>query len=123
MPRDLEWKLENHRESQRRRDAGLPVWDMTIRLGDLAHNKDMTFEDRRDATVKRIRDSGWVERAEPINDANPEFGGGPLDRVLEELAEAYDPEEFAELWDDICDRADAPYEGSVRVFLDTVSHP
>jgi hypothetical protein len=59
----------------------------------------MTFEEKRDAIIGRIRESGWQSE--------------DLDNALGELAEAEDAADFDEVWDLIYDLADEE-----RVWID-----
>lgn len=77
-------------------------WRMTVHLIDVFHNQDMTYEERRDAIIGRLR-TKWVEA-----------DGGPLDRTIEDLADAIDVEEFDDVWAEILERADVD-----RVWLAT----
>lgn len=108
MPRTIESILENHRISQARRDAGQPVWDYTVRLPRMSGEGE--YAPQRDALVAALRASAWIKR----------WGsdGGPLDQLVEELAETVDVEEFADVMDAICDYADAE---PGRAFLDFAS--
>lgn len=108
MPRTIKSILENHRISQARRDEGRPVWDYTVRLPRV--DADEPYETQRNALVAALRDSAWIKR----------WGsdGGPLDQLVEELADTVDVEEFADVMDAICDYADAEHG---RAFLDFTS--
>lgn len=77
-------------------------WRMTVHLIDVFHNQAMTYEQRRDAIIERLRRQ-WVPS-----------DGGPLDRTVEDLADAIDVEEFDDVWSEILDRADVD-----RVWLAT----
>jgi hypothetical protein len=89
-----------------RRRAGQPVWDRTIRLGDVFHNEAMSFEERRDAIVRRLRDSRWLRDHDE---------GDELHQFIEELADTADKTEFNGPWDEIYDIADVE-----RVWIDTM---
>jgi hypothetical protein len=103
MPDSPDHRAAMHQLAQQRRKDGLPRWDRTIQLGDVFHNEDMTFEQRRDAIVARVRESGW--RID-----------GVLEDLLEELSDAEDSEEFGEQWDEIYDLADED-----RVWIETIA--
>ena len=60
MPDSVEHRVEMHRLATERRSQGKPIWDRKIRLADVFHNDALTFEQQRDAIVKRIRSSGWI---------------------------------------------------------------
>jgi hypothetical protein len=72
-------------------------WAYTIRLADVFHNETMTFEQRRDAIVGRLRTSKWYQAAGVDSD---------LHVLLEELGEVEDKAGFDELWSDVYDLAD-----------------
>lgn len=103
MPRDIEHIVDTHRAAQKRRAAGLPVWDRTIDLRPVWRNENLTFEQRRDAIVKRIRNSGWI-----TDDSLH------LDGLVEELGDVEAVDEFDAVWDAIYDEAD-----SDRVWIQT----
>lgn len=96
MPRDIEQIVETHRAARERVAAGLPVWDRRINLADIFRNEDMTFEQRRDAIVKRIRNSGWITE-----------DSYTLADLVEELGDAESADEFDAVWDEIYNQADA----------------
>jgi hypothetical protein len=83
----------------------MPVWYETVRLSDVFHNEEMTFEQRRDEIVRRLRASSWVKCADD-NDVLP--------NLIDELKNAADVDEFDTVWDVIYDYADAD-----RVWIDT----
>jgi hypothetical protein len=97
MPNTADHRAEMHRLATQRRDAGKPIWDRRINLRDVWRNQDMTFEERRDAVVRRLRSSGWMATHED---------GDILHQLVEELAEAQDADEFDAPWDAIYDEAD-----------------
>lgn len=78
----------------------MPVWLDRIELGDVWRNEEMTFEQRRDVVVSRLRESDWFKCYE-------EAGEGELLSVVEELADAVDFEDFNYPWNYIYDIADA----------------
>ncbi len=80
----------------------MPHWAKTIRLGDVFHNDNLTFEQRRDRIVRKIRRSGWP-------DDNPHVA-----RLVDELAEADGVNYFDGVWTAIYDEANAD-----RVWIDT----
>jgi hypothetical protein len=103
MPRTIDGILASHRAAAERRAQGRPIWDRKIQLRDIFHNDELTFEQRRDAIVRRIESSGWPGRSET------------LAMLLEELADVVDAEEFDGVWDAIYDEADVD-----RVWISTV---
>jgi hypothetical protein len=105
MPSSVEHKVEMHRLARERQAAGLPVWDRKIRLADVFRNPDMTFEERRDAIVARLRASVWLKGYDEDSD---------LTQFVDEMSEAADVEEFDGVWDFIYDIADAD-----RVWIET----
>jgi hypothetical protein len=98
MSRTIEGIVDAHRVASERRAAGRPIWDERVNLRDVFHNEAMTFEERRDVIVARLRRSRWVRGMDEY-DAVPQ--------LLEELAETSDGDEFDGPWDEIYDYADA----------------
>jgi hypothetical protein len=84
-------------------------WLKKIPLGDVFHNEEMTFEQRRDETVRRLRSSGWLTMTADDFD---------LSDMFDELGETRDGNEFDEVWDRIYDQAD--YD---RVWIGTLDQP
>ncbi len=95
--------------AQQRRDAGKPVWDRKISLGDVFHNDEMTFTERRDAIVARIKGSGWMK----LHEHDSEF-----ETILEQMSSMDDPDDFDYWWDELYDYAD-----DERVWIDTTTNP
>ncbi len=92
-----EYRAALHSLVEERRQAGQPVWAKTIRLGTVWKNPDLTFEQRRDAIVRRLRASGWLEHS----DFDDELGA-----VIDELAGSADPDAFDSTWNDLYILAD-----------------
>ena len=107
MPDTAEHRADMYRLASQRRAAGKPIWDRKIRLGDVFHNDDLTFEQKRDLIVSRIRTSGWLKGCDEYDD---------LVMFVEELSETTTAAEFDGPWDEIYDIADAE-----RVWIDTMS--
>ena len=103
MPRTIEHIVETHQIAAARRAAGQDIWDRRIRLSDIFHNTEMSFEERRDAIVLRIRNSRWADENETVAE------------LLGELADTETEDEFNGPWDAIYDEAD--YD---RVWIATV---
>lgn len=103
MPRDIEHRVDMLHLAQDRRDAGRPIWDRTIQVGDLFHNEGLEDHDRRDQIVQRVRDSGWPALNETVQE------------LVDELAEVTSEDEFNAVWDLIYDEAD--YD---RVWIETI---
>ena len=82
-------------------------WALTIPLSDLWRNEGISFEERRNQVVDRIRKSRWVKLT-----AYPDTLHGHLN----DLKASEDVAEFDDWWDEIYDLAD-----SDRVWLDTTS--
>lgn len=97
MNRNIEHIVATHRLAAERRAAGRPVWDYHINLSDVFHNEAMSFEERRDAIVARLRASRWFTDAEE---------GGELHQYVEELADTVDGDDFDCPMDAIYDLAD-----------------
>lgn len=107
MPDTAEHRAEMHRIASERRAQGKPIWDRKIRLGDVFHNDALTFEQKRDTIVTRIRNSGWLKGRDEFDE---------LVLAVEELAESDNVNWFDSVWSLIYDIAD--YD---RVWIDTIS--
>jgi hypothetical protein len=94
MPRTIESIVESHRAATELRKAGRPIWTYKVILKDIFHNDDLTFEQRRDAIVRRLRKSPWAK------------DNYTLSEYLDELADAEDADDFDYVWDAIYDEAD-----------------
>ena len=105
MPDTVEHRVKMHRLSRARHAAGLPVWDRRINFADVFHNDAMTFTERRDTIVRRLRASRWLEGRDELDE---------LVRLVDELADTQDGDEFDGPWDGIYDHAD--YD---RVWINT----
>jgi hypothetical protein len=92
----------------------MPTWQKKVLLGDVFRNEDMTFEQRRDVIVHRLRGSGWIRMIGGVDS----FKGMNLDELFEQLGEAPEPDDFDIVWDEIYNQADWD-----RVWIDTVSKP
>lgn len=77
-----------------------------IELGDIFENEDLSFPERRDSIVTRIREDQFVLN----HDDKDELLG-----LVDELQEAVDSEDFDQVWDEIYDWADVNL-----VWIDTV---
>lgn len=97
MSNTVEHKVEMFRLAQERLAAGKPVWDRKIRLADVFRNEAMTFEERRDAIVARLRASMWFKGYDEYDE---------LPQLVEELSEVPDADAFDCVWDCIYDVAD-----------------
>ena len=82
-------------------------WLETVRLGDVWRNESMTFEQRRDEIVRRVKASNWYRST----DSSVE-----LPDVVDDLAHATDASRFDFAWRYLYDIADWD-----RVWIDTVS--
>lgn len=92
MTDKAEHRAAMHSLATERRAAGLPAWDKRINLADVFHNQDLTFEQRRDAIVKRIYGSGW--------------NSDEAYTLAADLADTQNAEEFDEVWNAVYDLAD-----------------
>ena len=86
----------------------MPTWHFTVYLGDIWKVPGLSFEQQRDGVVERLRASGWI--------AQKGSDGGPLDRLVDELADAQDTAEFDDVWAEIYDYADVD-----RCWIDLLS--
>jgi hypothetical protein len=105
MPDSVEHRVEMFRLARERLAAGLPVWDKTLDMRDVFHNDAITFEERRDAIVRRLRSSAWLKGRDEFD---------RLVEVVDNLADAEDTTEFNGWWSELYDLAD--YE---RVWIKT----
>lgn len=94
MPRTVDHIVETHRIARQRRTAGLPIWKYTLNVADVWSNEGMTFQQRRDAIVRRLRKSPWHRSSETVRD------------LTYELADSETPDEFNVPWDALYDEAD-----------------
>ena len=98
MPNTPEHKADMYRLSRERIAAGKPSWAHKLNLADVFRNDDLSFEQKRDAIVRRIRATTWFKGYDESDD---------LPQFVEELAGAADAAEFDGPWDCIYDIADA----------------
>jgi hypothetical protein len=98
MPDTADHRADMHRLVTERRKAGKPVWAHKINLADVFHNDDLTFEQKRDAIVARIRATTWFKDCDEYDE---------LPQYTEELADAPDVRAFDFVWSEIYDIADA----------------
>lgn len=87
----------------------LRPWKLNIDLKDIFHNDELSFEQIRDETVKRLKDSGWLGLAED------EYEEEQLFNLFEELELTETPDEFDEVWSYVYDEAD-----DYRVWIGTI---
>ena len=97
MMRTIEGIIEAHSIANARRSFGLPSWANHVNLRDVFNDESLSFEERRDEIVRRLRASSWLRGRDEFED--------PME-IIEWLAVAEDAEEFDELWDDLYDHAD-----------------
>jgi uncharacterized protein YozE (UPF0346 family) len=84
----------------------MTVWQQTIRLGDVFHDESLTFDQRRDQIVERLRQSRWFKHRDAFD---------MLADLIEELAGTENESDFDEVWNSIYDEADAD-----KVWIETV---
>jgi len=106
VPNTPEHKATMYALGQQRRKAGLPSWKHTLDLRDVFHSDVLSFEDRRDIIVGRIRASSWFKEYREYDD---------LQMAVEELADTDEVEWFDAVWDAIYDIADAD-----RMWISTI---
>ena len=94
MSRAAEHAVAMHQLATERRANRRPIWDSQINLGDLFHNDDLTFEQRRDGIVARVRATRWARDSYTVTE------------LLDELGDTTDVDEFDEVWNLIYDEAD-----------------
>ncbi len=76
----------------------MPTWTYEVDLSTVFHNETMTFEERRDATVRIIRTSRWFKDSDEHGD---------LASAVEELADTTGIGEFDMVFSAVYDEADA----------------
>lgn len=86
----------------------MAFWAERIELKDIFHNEDLTFEQRRDAIVKRLQESSWYKMS---CDDHPDM----QELIDNDLAMAEDTDEFDVAWDILYDYADTD-----RVWINTL---
>ncbi len=72
-------------------------WRETVKLEDVFHNNDYTFEERKHLIIKRIRESNWDFHSKNWD---------TVDEALNRLSDAADVQQFDAGWVDIYDYAD-----------------
>lgn len=87
-----------HHLATERRKAGKPPWEHRINLSDVWRDDGLSFEQKRDAVVHRIRASTWFKGYDESDD---------LPQFTEELAGTQDIGEFDLVMVEIYDIADA----------------
>ena len=98
MPDTVEHRADMYQLAQERRKAGKPSWAHRINLRYVFHNDDLTFEQKRDTTVRRIRATTWFKDCDEYDE---------LPQLVEELSETEDVPGFDAVFDCIYDIADA----------------
>jgi hypothetical protein len=73
-------------------------WNEKIELADVFHNDDLSFTERRDIIVARIKRSRWYHQADIDN--------GDLLDIVDALADSDTEDEFDGSWDELYDLAD-----------------
>ena len=98
MPDTADHRADMYRLSRERIAAGKPSWAHHINLKGVFHNDDLTFEQKRDIIVRRIRATTWFKSKDEYDD---------LPMLVEELSDTETKSAFADVWDAIYDEADA----------------
>ncbi|GAA1100218.1 hypothetical protein [Nocardiopsis metallicus] len=99
MPRTVDHIVHTHQIARQRLAQGLPVWARDINLRDVFHNERLTFEEGRDAIVKRLKNTLLCQQADVA-----EFNG--VYETINDLGHAEDQEEFDGWRDELYDLAD-----------------
>lgn len=107
--RTAEGIVHAHQLATERRRQGKPIWAGRLNVGDLFHNDDLTFIEKRDAIVARIKATRWYK------DADPHQWEG-LHDVVENLATEESPDDFDYWWDQLYDIADVD-----RIWIETIA--
>jgi hypothetical protein len=79
------------------RESRMLDWQRSINVSDVFHNDAMSFEQRRDAIVRRVRSSGWLGASDE---------GDEIHGILTDLEHSTNADEFDNLWDEMYDLAD-----------------
>jgi hypothetical protein len=98
MPDTAEHRADMHRLSRERLAVGKPSWEHHVSLEDVFHNDSLTFEQKRDTIIARIRANAWFKDYDEFDD---------LPQFVEELADTEDNAAFNAVWGEIYDIADA----------------
>jgi hypothetical protein len=98
MPDTAEHRADMYMLAAERRKAGKPSWAGRVNLADVLRNDDLSFTEKRDAVVRRIRATTWFKAKDEYDD---------LPQYVEELSETSDIHEFDQVFDAIYDEADA----------------
>lgn len=93
MPRTVDHIVETHRIARARRKAGQPIWAHRVDVSDIFHNEALTFKQRRDHIVTRLRASAWHRNSETVQE------------LTDELADAQNGDELDGPWDGLYDEA------------------
>ena len=97
MPGTAEHRADMFALAQERRRAGKPSWEHRLNLADVLHNDGLSFTEKRDAIVRRIRATTWFQAKDEHDD---------LPQCVGELAETEGMQEFGQVFDAIYDEAD-----------------
>lgn len=81
----------------------MPHWEYEVNVGDVFHNRDMSFTEKRDEIVKRVKASQWYADYGQDSDS-PEYTG--LYDVVEGLSESATVVVFDTWWHELYDYAD-----------------
>lgn len=81
-------------------------WNYKLKLKDIFHDETLTFEQRRDEIVKRIRSAPFFHADDPICELS--------DYILDNLSIAATPNDFDYEWDEFYNWCDAN-----RVWVET----
>ena len=107
MPDTADHRADMFMLARSRIKAGLPSWAGKLDVSDVFHNDDLTFIEKRDAIVARIKATRWYKNADPH-----EFDG--LHDVVENLATEETADDFDYWWDQLYDIADVD-----RIWINT----
>ena len=100
MPDTAEHRADMYQLAKERRKAGEPSWAHKINLRGVFHNDELTFEQKRDTTVRRIRATTWFKDYGEYDE---------LPQLVEELSETESVHDFDVVFDCIYDIADADH--------------
>lgn len=81
-------------------------WKAKLDLSGIFYDESMTFIERRDAIVARIRAAGWFKRAVADGSAQYDYEVGG---IVDELADTETADDFDIVWDGFYDWADADH--------------
>ena len=110
MTTTAEHRADMHRLASNLRAQGNPTWSGTLNLTDVFHNDDLTFTEKRDKIVARIKRLRRYRTATDIVENHPEsddyYDADNLLSLVEELGDVETVADFDTVFDGFYDWAD-----------------